>query len=201
MSETAQEAVAALGQGDSQVVEKTWDAGGWLIRTVRSPILDTSKVSTAEYSVARWGQELGLTRYANQELPIIFGGNSLELYHQASGVRISFCALEALRSWALLGHPAPPYRSKDYPPCGWDFSFTTTYPGSTVVAPPGKGAVARPDLSSFVYRPAVNLANGKAVLRPPLCKCKTVRGLVPDPTAPASEQEEIWQPTGNPPPP
>jgi len=196
---------ATLGQGKEHVAETLWDgsgiADGWLVRTVRAPILDTSKVSTAEYSVARWGQELGLTRYANQELPVIFGGNSLELYHQASGVRISFCALEALRSWALLDHPPVPYRSKTYPPCEWDYSFTTPYPGSTVVAPPGKGAVARCNLSSFVYRPAVNLANGKAVLRPPLCKCKTVRGLVPDASPPAQELEPIWRPDGNPPPP
>ena len=83
-------------------------------------ILDTSRTSTAESSAARWGQELGLTRVINQDLPLIYGANSLELVH-VSGVKISFCALDALRAWALLDLPPVPHRVKG-PLLEWDYT-------------------------------------------------------------------------------
>ena len=70
-----------------------------------------------------WKNELKLTRFANQELPeALWGDNFLDLQygtvhthgnhrdknknvqknHHQRGVRISFCALEALRTWALM---------------------------------------------------------------------------------------------------
>ena len=169
--------------------EFQWE--GWTVRACHAPILKTSRVSTAENSAARWSQELGLTRFVNQDLPIIYGSNSLELRHEPSGVRISFCALEGLRAWAYLDHKAVPHlvqsamqceRISDQAPrlmhvCGvgeWDYTFTTPYAGATAVAPLGAGVPARPNDSSVVKRSAVNLATGKARLRSPLCKCKVL---------------------------
>jgi len=91
-------------------------------RIHRAPILKTNKISTHEYSIGRWSQELGLTRYANQELPIIFGANSLEIIHHASSLRLSFCALEALRCWAYLNHPPVPFKAKNIPLSKWDYT-------------------------------------------------------------------------------
>ena len=58
----------------------------------------------------------------------------------------------------------------------WDYTFTTNYAGSTVVAPLAVGCPAVPDTSTFVARPAVDLASGSARLRQPLCKCKGIGG-------------------------
>ena len=100
------------------VSEYHWKAGGWVIRTRRAPILKNHKQSVSDDSHNAWRRELGLTRFAGQELPeYTYGGNSLELRHTASGVRLSFCALEAFRAWSLLEAEvcaALPRRSREY---------------------------------------------------------------------------------------
>ena len=106
----------------------------------------------------------------------MFGDNSLELRHEASGVRISFCALEALRCWALLDLPPIPHRS-GFVADPWDYTFTTTYAGNTAIAALGSGLPTQLDNRSFYARPATDLASGNARLRKPLCKCKGVKGV------------------------
>ena len=82
---------AALAAGNAHVKEHRW-AGGWLVRTRQAPIVQSSEISMSDYSHGAWKRELGLTNVAGQSLPgYLFGGNALELVHEASGVRISFC--------------------------------------------------------------------------------------------------------------
>jgi hypothetical protein len=118
------------------------------IRTHTTSILKTNKMSTHEFSIGRWSQELGLTRYANQELPIIYGANTLEIHHQPSNIHISFCALEALRSWAYLNAPPVPHKAKGGPPSKWDYTFTTNYKGSITRSALGTDVPARPNATS-----------------------------------------------------
>ena len=102
--------MSALGSGCEHVAEHSH--AGWTVRTCRAPILKNHKLSVTADSHNAWRRELSLTRFAGQELPAaIYGGNSLELRHDASGVRLSFCALEALRAWALLDLPPVRHRS------------------------------------------------------------------------------------------
>ena len=115
---------------------------------VLKKILKTNKMSTHEFSIGRWSQELGLTRYANQELPIIYGANTLEIHHQKTNIRISFCALEALRSWAYLNAPPVPHKAKGGPPSKWDYTFTTNYKGSITRSALGTDIPARPNATS-----------------------------------------------------
>ena len=113
----------------------------------------------SDYSHGAWKRELGLTSVAGQSLPgYLFGGNALELVHEASGVRISFCALEALRSWVLEETIPVRHLSPLASPPEWEYTFTTAYPGSTTVAPVG----TQPDGTSFYSRVAVDLASGQA---------------------------------------
>ena len=175
MATPADRAVAALAAGKTHVEEHRWTRG-WLIRTQRAPIVKSSELSISEYSHGAWKRELGLTTVAGQSLPqCLFGGNSLELIHEASGVRISFCALEALRSWALLDHAAVPHLAPDAAAPEWEYTFTTAYPGATTIAP----VCTQPDGTSIYPRPAVDLASGQAQLRKPLCKCRGANGLAP----------------------
>ena len=138
------EAVAALAKGLPFQREHRWEGGGsggaWLIKTRRGPILNNSVLNSSDNSHIGWRRELNLTLFAGQHLPeAMYGANSLEVYHERSGVRISFCALDALRSWTLLDHPAVPHLRPNAPLHEWDYSFTTDYSGSTAVAPPGTG--------------------------------------------------------------
>ncbi|EOD28619.1 hypothetical protein EMIHUDRAFT_114135 [Emiliania huxleyi CCMP1516] len=143
-------------------------------------MLKNSELSASAYSQGAWRRELGLTLYAGQHLPgQLYGGNSLELYHPASGVRISFCALEALRSWAGLDCAPVPHLSPSAPLPAWDYTFTTAYPGAVAVAPPGAGVPSQPDGTTFYARAAVDLADGPARLRRPLCKCRGASGRPP----------------------
>ena len=64
------------------------------MRVRRAPILKNSDNSIHDYSTGAWKRELSMTTVAGQSLPgATFGGSSLELLHEASGVRISFSAL------------------------------------------------------------------------------------------------------------
>ena len=93
-----QRAVAALAAGRTHVARYSHPCG-WIVRTHRAPILKNSELTTSLYSQGAWRRELGLTLYAGQHLPgLLFGGNSVEIQHEKSGLRISFCALEALRA-------------------------------------------------------------------------------------------------------
>ena len=68
--------------------------------------------------------------------------------HEASGVRLSFCALEALRAWALLDEEPIQHLASSAKPHEWDYSFTTTYAGSLSVAGLGEGLPAHTNATS-----------------------------------------------------
>ena len=104
------EQAATLAAG--KAITKTHTTGTWTIKTKRAPILSVAKRSLAADSQVAWKRELGLGRATNQELPeALYGRNLLALRHDASGVRLAFDALEALRSWALLDAEPIPHRS------------------------------------------------------------------------------------------
>ena len=104
------EPTKALAKG--RAITTTHANNGWTIRTTRAPILSVAKRSLAADSQVAWKRELGLGRATNQELPeALYGRNLLALRHDASGVRLAFDALEALRSWALLDAEPIPHRS------------------------------------------------------------------------------------------
>jgi hypothetical protein len=169
----AQASVRSLAAGREHEAQHHAAGLGWVVRTRRAPIIKNSELVVSEYSQGAWRRELSLTLLAGQHLPsLLGGGSSLELQHEASGVRIGFCALEALRSWALLDLPPVPHLAPHAPPAEWDYTFTTSYAGSTTVAPLGTRMPAQPDVTSFYARPAVDLVSGKPRLRKPLCKCK-----------------------------
>ena len=168
---------AALASGTAHVATYAWPDGTWTVRVCHAPILKNSDNSISDYSSGAWKRELGLTMVAGQHLPgATFGGSSVELHHRASGVRISFCALEALRAWQLLDLPPVPHLSPHAEPPTWDYTFTTPYAGSIAVAPLASGMPDGPDGCSPHSRPATNLATGKATLRKPLCKCRGSSG-------------------------
>merc|ERR1712166_171654 len=141
--------------------EYDWQPGGWQFVTKKSRILKTQE----HYA---WKRELNC--FQGQHLPeATFGQNLLQLYHPASGTRIQFTALEALRSWASLGQPpvqvpaAATWKDVTCPRYDFDYTFTTAYKGSTDICVDYEQASAvRPDSSSFVVRPAVDLAKGEA---------------------------------------
>lgn len=157
--------------------EHSWPGTGWSIKIVTAPILKNSDNSTSEYSTGAWKRELNMTTVAGQSLPgATFGGNSIELIHMPSGLRISFCALEALRAWRLLDLKPIPHLAKNSEPT-WDYSFTTPYAGTTrMIAAEPPLAALMPDGNSLHSRPAADLASGQATLRKPLCKCRGSAG-------------------------
>ena len=161
--ELSTEAVARLASGRAH--DSTFRSSfGWAVRVHRQPILSNSELVVSDYSQGAWRRELSLTLYAGQHLPrLLAGGSSIELYHEASGVRIGFCALEALRAWALLDLPPVQHLSPIAAPPEWEYTFTTAYPGSVVVAPLGCDMPVQPDESSFYPRPALELASGRAL--------------------------------------
>ena len=148
---------------------------------MKAPIIGTSE----RYA---WKRELSC--FQGQDLPeALFGGSSLEIFHQASGLRLSFSALEALRSWASMDTPPVKVRHA-WSPTGpqaraaraleFDYTFTTSYRGSLAAVPElGSGLPCSPDTSSLLRHAAVDLAKGTARLRKPLCKCRGVGGRVP----------------------
>ena len=81
-----------------EVLKHRWEGEGWEIRVSKAGIYNSDNFSLSDKSHVAWKQELGLTRFANQDLPeALFGGNHLELLHKPSKIKISFSALEALR--------------------------------------------------------------------------------------------------------
>ena len=112
---------------------------GWTFRTCRSHILGKRD----QYA---WKRELSC--FQGQSLPdAVFPSNGLELCHNETGIRIRFCALEALRSWSQLD--LPPVRipeadfeswqkkKRRYPSIDYDYTYTTLYPGKI---DPGSGS-------------------------------------------------------------
>ena len=98
--------------------------------------------------------------------------------HETSGVRLSFCALEALRAWALLDETPIRHLAPSAQPHEWDYSFTTRYAGSVSVAGLGEGQPAYTNATSIYSRPAVEIYAGDGtLLRKPLCNC--VNGRTP----------------------
>mmetsp|Transcript_20317 Transcript_20317/g.42364 ORF Transcript_20317/g.42364 Transcript_20317/m.42364 type:complete len:689 (+) Transcript_20317:63-2129(+) len=160
----------------------TGEAVGWAIEARNdSPIYNSSPFCSTPRSHAAWKRELLLTRFPNQDLPeALWGDNFLRLTEAASGLTISFSALEALRAWALLDHP-PPAHLSGATPDPWDYTFTTDYPGSTTASCSPRPHFAR---ASFYTTTADDLAEGSAKLRAPLCKCIGGRQVL----APLSEK-------------
>lgn len=108
-----------------------WDSEGWEIGVTKSGIYSTDNFSLSERSHVAWKQELGLTRFANQDLPeALYGDNHLEILHRPSQIKISFSALEALRCWTLSDNEPIPHLSGAVPDA-WDYTYTTDYYGST----------------------------------------------------------------------
>ena len=174
------------------------ELGRWDIRVVHSGVLPRG-MDARNASHTGWKRSLNLTLHAGQELPeALFADSSIEIKAPtgSTGVRFSFCALDAMRSWALLNHPPPPHfheHSKGLKESShaWDYTFTTAYKGSTDTKPLGAHLPAHPRpcaCDSLHSRKAVDLACGKSQLRNPLCKCANSRLLVlqPDTVAKAA---------------
>lgn len=90
-----------LASGKPAVRDYASPTCGWAVRCTKAPILSVAKRSLSSESHVAWKRELGLGAYGGMELPAaLYGRSALELRHGASGVRLSFCALEALRAWA-----------------------------------------------------------------------------------------------------
>ena len=161
-----------LASGKPAVRDYASPTCGWAVRCTKAPILSVAKRSLSSESHVAWKRELGLGAYGGMELPAaLYGRSALELRHGASGVRLSFCALEALRAWAALG--AEPARHRNAAaPAEWDWTFTTPYRGATAVADFGDGVPAEPDGASFYDGgDGGGGAAGPAALRRPTCKC------------------------------
>ena len=78
----------AMARGEPHVAEVE-AAGGWTVRTTKARILKNSNTDGRDNTHIGWKRDLSLTLHAGQELPnTLFGGNSLELWHGASGVRL-----------------------------------------------------------------------------------------------------------------
>jgi len=173
---------------DSDRIKNVFRHGGWTFRTERSHILGTD----GHYS---WKRELNC--FQGQSLPdAIFHRNSLEIYHNETGVRIRFCALEALRGWASLDlDPVKAadassdhwrHRMKITPSVDYDYTYTTLYPGGTDMVlksddEEGTLNYLDADSSSFVAKRVINNSPqfGPARLRKPICKCKGDGGRAP----------------------
>ncbi|KAG0631341.1 hypothetical protein M758_1G245800 [Ceratodon purpureus] len=106
--------------------------GGWRIQTRKAPIL---KMGPRE----KWEKVLG-----SMHLPqMVFGDNFLELVHEATGLKIHFNALDALRGWKVESLPpvqipaAAKWKSRIKPVeqviLDYDYTFTTPYAGSQCV--------------------------------------------------------------------
>eukprot|EP00246_Nothoceros_aenigmaticus_P014629 TRINITY_DN5714_c0_g1_i1.p1 TRINITY_DN5714_c0_g1~~TRINITY_DN5714_c0_g1_i1.p1 ORF type:complete len:327 (+),score=52.02 TRINITY_DN5714_c0_g1_i1:133-1113(+) len=121
-----------------EIVSKDFEGvrvSGWQIQTRKRPILNMSDVE-------RWEKLL-----ETSHLPeMVFGGSSLELLHQATGIKIFFNALDALREWKQEKLPpvevpaAAKWKSRSKPSqelmLDYDYTFTTPYCGSEAVEEP-----------------------------------------------------------------
>jgi hypothetical protein len=168
-------------------------SSSWRIDSIRSSnIYDSDPHSLKEpNSHVAWKNELKLTRFANQELPeALWGSNCLMLTHLNTGVRISFCALEALRTWTLMDdEPIIPHLSGRIPDA-WDYTYTTNYSGSiekttieqaAVAAMVSTVAAKQPNGSTqYAIRTSTTTTTTTTTtgpmmplveLRPPMCKC------------------------------
>jgi len=170
--------------------EKIFKYGGWNFRTNRSHILGTE----GHYS---WKRELNC--FQGQSLPdAIFHNNSLEIFHDNNGIRIRFCALEALRAWASLelepvkaldaGSRHWKHRMNITPSVHYDYTYTTLYPGGTDIIDQTSSNRdnnlnhLQNDSSSFVAKKVIDNSEklgGPARLRKPICKCKGDGGRAP----------------------
>lgn len=173
---------------DSDQIENVFHYAGWTYRAERSHILGTD----GEYS---WKRELNC--FQGQSLPdAIFHRNSLEICHDETGVRIRFCALEALRAWISLD--LDPVKAMDassnhwkhqmkiIPTVDYDYTYTTPYAGATDVIyqsinNEGNSNYLEVDSSSFVAKKVFDNSPdfGPARLRKPICKCKGDGGRAP----------------------
>jgi len=171
---------------------KIFKHGGWTFRTNRSHILGTE----GQYA---WKRELHC--FQGQSLPdAIFHNNSLEILHDDTGIRIRFCALEALRAWASL--ELEPVKALDAgskhwrhqmnitPSVDYDYTYTTLYSGGTDVIDHTMSKdgdnddfnYLQNDSSSFVAKKVIDnfqKLGGPARLRRPICKCKGDGGRAP----------------------
>eukprot|EP00249_Psilotum_nudum_P010954 c22871_g1_i1 orf=529-1536(-) len=109
---------------------------GWRIQSKKCSILNM-------HAIEQWERMLGTTHLPD----MVFGDSSLELIHEASGLRIHFNAFDALRRWKEV--PLPPvqvpaaakwkFRSKPSQQLilDYDYTFTTPYCGSESIEPNG----------------------------------------------------------------
>lgn len=105
---------------------------GWQITTKKFPILNMQ-------AVEQWERMLGTAHLPE----MVFGDSSLELVHKASGIRISFNAFDALRSWKKEALPpvevpaAAQWKIRSKPSqeivLDYDYTFTTSYSGSYAI--------------------------------------------------------------------
>ena len=98
--------------------------GNWTVQTHRSKIYSNDSNSLEQKSHVVWKNELGLTRFSNQDLPeALWGSNLLTMHERNSDTTIYFCAIDALRSWLLLDQAPIPHQSRRRPDA-WDYTFT-----------------------------------------------------------------------------
>jgi hypothetical protein len=175
---------------DNRKQNRKSSSSSWRIDSIRSSkIYDSDPHSLKEpNSHVAWKNELKLTRFANQELPeALWGSNCLILTHLNTGVRISFCALEALRTWTLMDEkPIIPHLSGRIPDA-WDYTYTTNYSGSiekttttvesaaamasTVAAKQPNGTTQYAIRTSTTATTTTGPKMPLVELRPPMCKC------------------------------
>eukprot|EP00897_Mesotaenium_endlicherianum_P000722 jgi/Mesen1/10650/ME000009S10439 len=113
---------------------------GWIVETKKHPIL-------SQQEVAQFQNELQVAHLPE----MVFGGSSLDLTHAATGVKISFNALDGLRGW--VQEQLPPvhipasalWKQKNDQSVqsvqDYDYTFTTNYSGTvsaTERTPPGQ---------------------------------------------------------------
>ncbi|KAL3700651.1 hypothetical protein R1sor_018673 [Riccia sorocarpa] len=123
------EAGAVILKGGSGV-----RVAGWTIQTKKLTILKMDEVE-------RWGQLLDTTHLPE----MLFGNSSLELTHEATGLKLHFNALDALRGWKEEGLPpvevsaAAKWKFASKPSqqviLDYDYTFTTPYCGSECLEP------------------------------------------------------------------
>ncbi|KAG0580158.1 hypothetical protein M758_4G152800 [Ceratodon purpureus] len=105
---------------------------GWSIQTRKAGILKTGPREKLE-------KTLGTVHLPE----MVFGDNSLELVHEATGVKIHFNALDALRGWRQESLPpvevpaAAKWKFRTMPDeqvvLDYDYTFTTPYAGSQCI--------------------------------------------------------------------
>jgi type 2A phosphatase activator TIP41 len=126
----------ALQSTGAQLIDGDFVRGirvaGWSILTRKAPILKMGPREKLE-------KTLGTIHLPE----MVFGDNSLELLHEATGVKIHFNALDALRSWRQESLPpvqipaAAKWKFRTKPDeqviLDYDYTFTTPYAGSQFV--------------------------------------------------------------------